>query len=73
MPQDIFEHEAEAYDEWYEVHREVYRDECERIRKSLPAPDDRAVEIGVDSGRFAALVGIPIGIEPSRLRNLSQR
>ena len=64
MPQDIFENEAEAYDDWYVLHRKVYRAECERIRKALPAPDARAVEIGPGSGRFAAPLGIPLGIEP---------
>lgn len=65
MPQDIFEHEAEAYDDWYEVHREVYQAEYERIRKALPAPDARSIEVGVGSGRFASPLGIPMGIDPS--------
>ena len=65
MPQDIFEQEAEAYDDWYVVHSKVYQTECERIRNVLPTPDCRAIEVGVGSGRFAAPLGIPIGIEPS--------
>lgn len=65
MPQDVFEHEAEAYDDWYVLHRKVYQAQCERIRKALPALDARAIEIGVGSGRFAAPLGIPVGIEPS--------
>jgi SAM-dependent methyltransferase len=65
MPQDVFEREAQAYDDWYILHREVYRAECERIRQFLPTPDARTVEVGVGSGRFAAPLGIPIGIEPS--------
>ena len=65
MPQDVFEREAQAYDDWYIVHREVYRAECERIRNALPLPDACTVEVGVGSGRFAVPLGIPIGIEPS--------
>jgi len=65
VPQEVFEREAQAYDDWYAVHRVVYLAECERIRKALPQPDARTVEVGVGSGRFAVPLGIPIGIEPS--------
>ena len=65
MPQEVFERHADAYDDWFGVHRKVYRAECVRIREILPAPDARTVEVGVGSGRFAVPLGIPIGIEPS--------
>ncbi|WAI00530.1 class I SAM-dependent methyltransferase [Methanogenium organophilum] len=65
MPQEVFERHAWAYDQWFVLHRTVYRAECERIRAVLPAPDARTVEVGVGSGRFAAPLGIPVGIEPS--------
>ena len=65
MPQEVFERHADAYDDWFVLHWEVYRAECERIRKILPVPDARTVEVGVGSGRFAVPLGIPIGIEPS--------
>lgn len=65
LPQEVFERHADAYDDWYEMHREVYRAECRRIRQVLPAPDDRTIEVGVGSGRFAVPLGIPLGIEPS--------
>ncbi|HDQ07767.1 MAG TPA: class I SAM-dependent methyltransferase [Methanoculleus sp.] len=65
MPQEVFERHGSAYDDWYEEHREVYLAELERIRRALPAPDARTVEVGAGSGRFAAPLGIPIGIEPS--------
>ena len=65
MPQEVFERHAEAYDHWYVEHREVYLRELERIRRVLPAPDARTVEVGAGSGRFAAPLGIPVGIEPS--------
>lgn len=65
MPQEVFERHADAYDDWYVLHRMVYHAECERIRKALLAPDARTVEVGVGSGRFAVPLEIPIGIEPS--------
>ncbi len=65
LPQDVFERHADAYDDWYEMHRELYLAECERIREILPAPDGRTIEVGVGSGRFAVPLGIPLGIEPS--------
>lgn len=65
MPQEVFEYHADAYDDWFGVHRKVYRAECESIRRALPAPDARTVEVGVGSGRFAVSLGIPVGIEPS--------
>ena len=65
MPGDIFEQFAEDYDRWFDEHRAEYRAELARVRRFLPRPDARAVEVGIGSGRFAAPLGIPIGIEPS--------
>lgn len=66
MPEDIFEEYAEDYDRWFDEHRDEYRNELARIRKVLPPPDNRSIEVGVGSGRFAAPLGITLGIEPSR-------
>lgn len=66
MPQDVFEEYADDYDRWFDEHQDEYRTELSRIRRVLPASDSRAIEVGVGSGRFAAPVGIGIGIEPSR-------
>lgn len=63
---DIFEQFAEEYDRWFEEHRAEYHAELGRVRRLLPCPDARAVEVGVGSGRFAAPLGIRLGIEPSR-------
>lgn len=65
MPADVFEQFAEDYDRWFDEHRAEYRAELARVRRLLPRPDARAVEVGAGSGRFAAPLGIPIGIEPS--------
>ena len=66
MPKDMFEEYAEAYDRWFDEHRDEYRNELARIRKVLPPPDNRSIEVGVGSGRFADPLGITIGVEPSR-------
>lgn len=66
MSRDVFERYAVDYDRWFDEHQEEYLAELSRIRMVLPAPDSRAVEIGIGSGRFAAPLGIRIGVEPSR-------
>jgi SAM-dependent methyltransferase len=66
MPQDIFEEYADDYDRWFDEHRDEYHAELARIRKVLPPQDSHAIEVGVGSGRFAAPLGITLGVEPSR-------
>lgn len=63
---DPFEQHAEAYDRWFDEHPAEYRAELARVRQLLPTPDSRTIEVGAGSGRFAAPLGIGIGIEPSR-------
>lgn len=65
MAEDIFERYADEYDHWFEEHPREYQQELARIRRLLPDPGPCAVEVGVGSGRFAAPLGIPLGIEPS--------
>jgi SAM-dependent methyltransferase len=64
--QDVFEEYADDYDRWFDEHRDEYLAELARIRQVLPAPGSRSLEVGVGSGRFAAPLGVPLGIEPSR-------
>ncbi len=66
VPQDVFEEYAEDYDRWFDEHRDEYHAELARVRRLLPHPDDRAIEVGAGSGRFAAPLGIGLGVEPSR-------
>ena len=66
MPGDVFEQFAEDYDRWFEEHRAEYHAELARIRRLFPRPDSRALEVGVGSGRFAAPLGVALGLEPSR-------
>ena len=65
MPEDVFEQYADDYDRWFEEHPAEYRAELARVRVLLPSIVPSSVEVGVGSGRFAAPLGIPLGIEPS--------
>lgn len=66
MQVDIFEKYALDYDRWFDEHAREYDAELSRIRRLMPAPDSRSIEVGIGSGRFAAPLGITLGIEPSQ-------
>ncbi len=59
-----FEAYSAAYEQWFETHRETYEREIRALKALLPA-GGRGLEVGVGSGRFAAPLGIAIGVEPS--------
>ena len=59
-----FEKYADRYDDWFEGNRSVYQAELQAVGSLLP-PHGAAVEIGVGTGRFAAPLGVRIGVEPS--------
>ena len=64
------------YEEWFERNRFVYESELRAIRALLPpnAEELRGVEIGVGSGRFAAPLGVRVGVEPSeKMRSLARK
>jgi len=59
-----FETHYAEYDAWFDRNPNVYASELLAIRELLPPPGDW-VEIGVGSGRFSSVLGIPLGIEPA--------
>ncbi len=68
-----FETHALRYDEWFEWHKLEYESELLAVKEQLPERGT-GVEIGVGSGRFAAPLGITLGVEPSRkMRALAQQ
>lgn len=68
-----FDTHSTEYEEWFEKHRFVYLSELEAVRAQLPT-EGRSVEIGVGTGRFAAPLGIDIGVEPSAsMRRIAQQ
>ena len=60
----IFDKHYKRYDAWYDKNKFVYLSELEAIRKVLPK-EGKGLEIGVGTGRFAAPLGINMGIDPS--------
>lgn len=66
MPKiEAFEKYSDDYDEWFEKNNDLYEAELETIRQLLPPLRTEGLEVGVGSGRFAAPLGIKIGVEPS--------
>lgn len=59
-----FEEHTERYEEWFKEHDDAYRSELAALDRLVPATG-RGVEIGVGSGRFAAPLGIDVGIDPA--------
>jgi ubiquinone/menaquinone biosynthesis C-methylase UbiE len=64
MPFDVFDIHAERYDRWYDDHRKIYRQELQLLRHSSGALG-WDLEVGVGTARFAAPLGIRLGIDPS--------
>ena len=59
-----FERFSDEYDDWFERHKNLYELELQAVRRFVDA-DAFGVEVGVGSGKFAAPLGIEIGVEPS--------
>ena len=60
----VFDNLVNEYEEWFERHSKIYKEEIKTIKALLPK--GRGLEVGVGTGRFAAPLGITIGIEPSK-------
>lgn len=68
-----FDDQAIEYDAWFETHRDLYRAELAAVSSVIPASGS-GIEIGVGTGRFAAPLGIPLGVEPSpRMAKLARQ
>ena len=66
MPKtEPFEKFTERYEAWFERHGYAYLSELEAVRKLLPK-EGKGAEVGVGTGRFAAPLGIKLGVEPSK-------
>ncbi len=67
-----FEQFPYRYEVWFEENNYVYESELRAVRQLLPK-DGKGLEIGVGSGRFAAPLGIKVGIDPSaKMRSIAQ-
>ncbi len=61
----MFGENAQKYDQWFDENRHAYESELLALKRFIP-PAGKGVEIGVGTGRFAAPLGIRVGVEPAR-------
>ena len=61
---EVFHRWADEYDRWFDRRRALYLSEIAALRAVLP--QGRGLEVGVGTGRFAAPLGVPFGVEPAR-------
>lgn len=59
-----FEEHTKRYEGWFEEHEATYQSELEALRRLVPTTG-YGIEIGVGSARFAAPLGMQIGIDPA--------
>ena len=68
-----FQKYVDQYETWFKKNRWVYEAELRAVKALIPETG-RGVEIGVGTGRFAAPLGIKIGVEPSgRMKEIAQK
>jgi ubiquinone/menaquinone biosynthesis C-methylase UbiE len=60
-----FESHHRRYEAWFGKHEAAYISELLALRPFVPW-EGRGIEIGVGSGRFAAPLGVQVGLGPSR-------
>jgi len=74
MPRiEPFNRYMSEYEDWFEKNHFAYISELRAVKKQLPE-NAKSVEIGVGTGRFAAPLGIELGLEPSSsMRKLAER
>lgn len=63
-PTTVFESEHEHYDAWFSRHAPAYHSELLAVRALLPY-QGLGLSIGVGTGRFAAPLGVQVGIDPA--------
>jgi SAM-dependent methyltransferase len=59
-----FEAHSQRYEAWFEKHEAAYISELLALRPFVPW-EGWGIEIGVGSGRFAAPLGVRMGVDPS--------
>jgi SAM-dependent methyltransferase len=59
-----FETHHQRYEAWFEKHEAAYISELLALRPFVPW-EGYGIEIGVGSGRFAAPLGVQVGVDPS--------
>lgn len=68
-----FEENYMEYDTWFDENEYVYLSELKAISEFIPEAGI-GMEVGIGSGKFAAPLGITIGVEPSqKMRELAEK
>jgi len=62
---ESFENNVDKYDAWFDRNRAAYESELEALRALLPKSGE-GLEVGVGTGRFAAPLGVRVGIDPAK-------
>jgi ubiquinone/menaquinone biosynthesis C-methylase UbiE len=66
-----FDKYLNEYEEWFIENEYVYKSELEAVRHYIPK-NNKGIEIGIGTGRFALPLGINEGVEPSSaMRNFA--
>ncbi|MFW6044482.1 MAG: methyltransferase domain-containing protein [Planctomycetota bacterium] len=67
MSWEVFDRKADRYDAWFDSPEgsAIFSAEVECLRRLLPSDPSGWAEVGVGTGRFAAALDIPRGIDPS--------
>ncbi len=63
--ESVFDRAPDRYDAWFDRNPFLYESEVEALRALLP-DRGKGLEIGVGTGRFAAPLGVRVGLDPSR-------
>jgi SAM-dependent methyltransferase len=61
---ESFEKNVDRYEAWFDRNRSAYESELEALRALLPKSGE-GLEVGVGTGRFAAPLGVRVGVDPS--------
>lgn len=66
MPKtEPFDKYSEEYEQWFTKNADFYEAEVAALRRLLPSPCLKGMEVGIGTGKFALPLGIRIGVEPS--------
>lgn len=61
----VFDELAHEYDHWFEENKLILQAETAALRTLIPSTGT-GLEVGVGTGRFAASLGVNIGVDPAR-------
>jgi SAM-dependent methyltransferase len=62
---ESFEKNVDKYEAWFDRNRAAYASELEALRALIPK-SGKGLEVGVGTGRFAAPLGIRVGVDPAK-------